>query len=71
VIVAYDVAYVCYALAVDRSTAPLRGRVRGLRDWREYRASGRPRSAVALARPRGLRAALGRNAAVRSKRGES
>ena len=33
----YDLAYVAYALAVDRSTAPLRGRVGGLREWRRYR----------------------------------
>ncbi|MGH2841705.1 MAG: glycosyltransferase family 2 protein, partial [Solirubrobacteraceae bacterium] len=39
----YDLAYVSYALAVDRSTAPLRGRVAGLREWRRYRVRGRPR----------------------------
>lgn len=63
-IVLYDLAYVTYALAVDRSTAPIRGRVQGLRDWRRYRAAQHVRRPVPLAPARGLRAALGRNAAV-------
>ena len=63
-IVAYDLAYVAYALAVDRSAAPLRGRLRGLREWRRYRARGRPQRPVELAPRRGLRGALRRNAAV-------
>jgi hypothetical protein len=49
---------------VDRSTAPLRGRLRGLREWRRYRAAGSPQRPVELVPARGLRAALGRNAAV-------
>jgi len=60
----YDLAYVAYALVVDRSSAPLRGRLRGLHEWRRYRAMGRPQRVVELAAPRGLRAAMGRNAAV-------
>ncbi len=64
-ILLYDLAYVAYALVVDRSTAPLRGRIQGLRDWGPYRlAPGRTRREVELAPVRGLRAALGRNAAV-------
>lgn len=63
-IVLYDLAYVCYALVADRSTAPLRGRIRGLREWRRYRARGRPRRPVELLPPRGLGSALRRNAAV-------
>jgi GT2 family glycosyltransferase len=63
-IVLYDLAYVVYALVVDRSTAPIRGRAQGLRDWRRYRAAGQVRRPVALAPARGLRAALGRNAAI-------
>ncbi len=64
-IVLYDVAYVAYALVIDRTTAPLRGRLAGLRDWRRYRAAaGAPAAAVALAPARGLRAALRRNATV-------
>jgi hypothetical protein len=68
--VLYDLAYVAYALAVDRTTAPIRGRVAGLRDWRRHRAAQGVRRPVALAPARGLRAALGRNAAAR-RRGSS
>ena len=63
-IVLYDLAYVVYALAVDRSTAPIRGRIQGLRDWRRYRAAAHVRRPVELSPARGLRAALGRNAAI-------
>jgi hypothetical protein len=63
-IVLYDLAYVTYALVVDRSTAPIRGRIQGLRDWRRYRAAGHVRRPVTLAPARGLRSALGRNAAI-------
>jgi len=63
-IVLYDLAYVAYALAVDRSTAPLRGRVQGLREWRHYRAHGHPRLPVDLAPAAGIRSALRRNASV-------
>ena len=64
-ILLYDLAYVTYALAVDRTTAPLRGRLQGLRDWTRYR-SGNGRRHVDLTPVRGLRAALGRNAAVKA-----
>jgi len=64
-IVLYDLAYVVYALLVDRTTAPIRGRLEGLREWRRYRGAQHVRRPVELARARGLRAALGRNAAVR------
>jgi GT2 family glycosyltransferase len=63
-IVLYDLAYVAYAMAVDRTTAPIRGRIQGLRDWRRYRAAPIVRRPVELVAPLGLRAALGRNAAV-------
>jgi GT2 family glycosyltransferase len=63
-IVLYDLAYCAYALAVDRSSAPLRGRVTGLREWSRYRSRGAPRRPVVLAAPHGLRAALRRTAAV-------
>lgn len=64
-IVLYDLAYVTYALAVDRTAAPIRGRIRGLREWRRYRRSARrARLPVALVAPRGVRAALARNAAM-------
>ncbi len=63
-IVLYDLAYVTYALVVDRSTAPIRGRIQGLREWRTYRAAASVRRPVRLASTLGLRAALGRNGAV-------
>jgi GT2 family glycosyltransferase len=74
-IVLYDLGYVAYALVVDRTTAPLRGRVQGLRDWRRYRGScSSTRRPVGLVAPLGVRAALGRNAAAsvpRSSRGQA
>lgn len=61
-IVAYDVAYVVYACLADRTLAPLRGRIRGLREWRSYRSRTAERRPVALAPARGLRSALRRRA---------
>ena len=58
--VAYDVAYVAFAAVTDRTLAPVRGRLRGLREWRDYRRAGRGRRPVELAPIRGIRAALGR-----------
>jgi GT2 family glycosyltransferase len=58
--VAYDVAYVAFAGIADRTLAPLRGRLRGLREWRAYRRAGAGRRPVELAPVRGLGAALGR-----------
>ncbi|HEX8066173.1 MAG TPA: glycosyltransferase family 2 protein [Thermoleophilaceae bacterium] len=57
---AYDAAYVAYAAATDRTLAPARGRVRGLREWRRYRRAGAARRAVELAPVAGMRAALAR-----------
>jgi hypothetical protein len=59
-IVGYDLAYVAYAAVTDRTLAPLRGRLRGLREWRRYRRANADRRPVELAPVRGLRAALGR-----------
>jgi hypothetical protein len=60
-IVAFDAAYVAYAAVTDRTLAPLRGRLRGLREWRAYRRAGAAgRRPVELAPVTGLRAALGR-----------
>jgi GT2 family glycosyltransferase len=60
-IVAYDAAYITFAGITDRTLAPLRGRLRGLREWRAYRRAGSGgRRPVELAPVRGLRAALGR-----------
>lgn len=58
--VAYDLAYVAFVAATDRTLAPLRGRLRGLSEWRAYRRRGARRRPVELAPVRGLRAALGR-----------
>jgi GT2 family glycosyltransferase len=62
--VLYDLAYVAYVLAVDRTTAPIKGRLKGLRDWRRYRSGRRPLGEVELAPVGGLRLALRRNASV-------
>jgi GT2 family glycosyltransferase len=63
-IVAYDLAYVAYACARDRTLAPLRGRLRGLREWRTYRRAGRRDAPVPLEPARGFRAALRRRSAT-------
>lgn len=61
---AYDLAYVAFAAARERTPAPLQGRLRGLREWRGARRSGAPgRRAVALEAPPGLGAALRRRRA--------
>jgi GT2 family glycosyltransferase len=56
-ILAYDLAYVSYVALADRTLAPLRGRIAGLRDWRSYRReTASTRRDLALERP--LRGAL-------------
>ena len=63
-IVAYDLAYIAYAAARDRTLAPLRGRLRGVRESRSSRRSGAAgRRPVELAPRRGLSAALRRRRA--------
>jgi len=63
-IVAYELAYVAFAVVADHTLAPLRGRVRGLREWGAYRRAGAGgRRPVELEPVRGLRAALRRRAA--------
>jgi GT2 family glycosyltransferase len=49
----YDTAYVIYVALYDRTLAPLRGRLAGLRDWRRYR-----RETAALRREVSLTPAL-------------
>ncbi len=66
-IVAYELLYVAYAAAADRTFAPLVGRLQGLRDWRAYRAAGRAhRCELRLSRSAGVRDALRRRRAYRS-----
>ncbi len=61
--VGYDLAYIALVAVRDRSWAPLRGRLRGLREWGAYRRAGASlRRPVELAPVRGLRAALDRRA---------
>jgi len=69
-IVLYDLTYVVYALIVDRTGAPIRGRVQGLREWRHYRNEQPARRPVELTAAHGVRAALGRNAAASARTSE-
>jgi GT2 family glycosyltransferase len=50
----YDLAYVAFVAATDRTLAPLRGRLAGLREWRAYRRAG-----AAARRPAPLAAPTG------------
>jgi len=63
--VLYDLAYVAYALIADHSIAPLRGRLRGLTEWRRYRNTDTVRAPLELRPTRGVREALRRNTAWR------
>jgi GT2 family glycosyltransferase len=68
--VLYDAAYVVYVAAKDRTLAPLRGRLHGMREWRTYRRSGAPgRRPVPLAPVQGPGAALRRRATRVTKAG--
>ena len=58
--VAYDCSYVVYAALADRTSAPLRGRIRGLREWSRYRKQVPRRRPVRTTRIEGLRRALKR-----------
>ena len=58
--VGYDIAYVVFVALRERTLAPLRGRLQGLREWRSYRRRGQSRRAVELAPIAGLRGALKR-----------
>lgn len=62
--VLYDLCYVAFVAARLRSLAPLRGRLRGLREWRIYRTAGESqRRRTRLAPSRGIRGALLRDQA--------
>jgi GT2 family glycosyltransferase len=63
-ILAYDLAYVSFVAVADRSLAPLRGRLAGLREWRTVRTqTAAARRPVPLDRRQGLAAALRRRRA--------
>lgn len=65
----YDLAYVTFVALTDRTLAPLRGRVQGLRQWRAYRRAGAPyRGPVALAGAMGWLGALRMRSAYRPSR---
>ena len=50
----YDLAYVAFVALTDRTLAPLRGRLAGLREWRAYRRAGAAtRGPAPLAAPTG------------------
>jgi GT2 family glycosyltransferase len=60
--IAYDLAYVVFVALTERTLAPLRGRIAGLRQWRAYRRAGEPgRTPVELPHATSLRGALRRN----------
>lgn len=63
----YDLAYVAFVAATDRTLAPLKGRLTGLREWRVARAEAASRRRpVALERRQGFGAALKRRRAWRT-----
>ncbi|HEY2200835.1 MAG TPA: glycosyltransferase family 2 protein [Solirubrobacteraceae bacterium] len=66
-ILLYDLAYVIYAALADRTLAPLRGRLAGLREWRAFRREGQQqRRTVALSpASKGWRSALRQHRAYR------
>jgi GT2 family glycosyltransferase len=63
-ILAYDLGYVVYVALFDRTLAPARGRIAGLREWRALRREGAARRRPLELEPReGFRAALRRRRA--------
>ena len=62
---AYDCAYVAYAAATDRTLAPLRGRVAGLRSWRQLRREQREQRRPIRLDSRNWRASLSQHRAYR------
>jgi GT2 family glycosyltransferase len=62
----YDLAYIAFVAATERTLAPLRGRVAGLREWSRYRRAGAAaRRPIALAAPTGPLGAWRQRAAYR------
>jgi GT2 family glycosyltransferase len=63
-ILAHELAYLAHTTVRRRTLAPLRGRLRGLREWRQYRRAGAPtRRELDLPRRSWLRSALRRDRA--------
>jgi GT2 family glycosyltransferase len=63
-ILAFDLGYVAFAAITDRTFAPLKGRLAGLREWRAVRAKAAARRRpVELERRQGFAAALRRRRA--------
>jgi GT2 family glycosyltransferase len=66
----YELAYVVFVAFASRTLAPLRGRLRGLLEWRTFRRIGAAgRRPVDLDRGGGIRQALDRRRAYRSLSG--
>lgn len=59
-IAAYECAYVTYVAVADRTLAPLRGRMRGLREWRASRRLVDERRPIEMAPVQGFAGALRR-----------
>jgi GT2 family glycosyltransferase len=60
----FDLGYVAFVAVMDRSLAPLRGRLAGLREWRTVRAAtASRRRPIALDKRQGFAAALRRRRA--------
>jgi GT2 family glycosyltransferase len=63
----YDLAYVAFVAATDRTLAPLRGRLAGLREWHAYRRAGAAtRGPAPLAPPTGALGAWRQRKAYRA-----
>jgi GT2 family glycosyltransferase len=63
-IAAYDVAFVVFVAVTERSLAPARGRIAGLREWRRFRRTSGPWAPLTDLEPvHGIRAALRRRLA--------
>ena len=64
----YELAYVTFVALTDRTLAPLRGRLAGLREWRAYRRAGAAaRRPLRLEPPVGVLGAWRQRAAYRGK----
>jgi GT2 family glycosyltransferase len=71
VLLAFDLGYIAWALVMDRSLAPIRGRLDGLRSWRSDRRSCASRRAVELPPFIGFRAAFRKYSAANRAIGDA